>query len=254
MNIHFETAWVLVVFLVSVRLGMVFLLTPIFAAAQVPVQVRILFVFALSAVVVGGMGIAPAHLNLVSGDLFLAVISEAVIGGLFAFGILAAFGAFLLAGRILDVQMGFGVASLVDPATRNPGSVLGIFLNLLALMLFFAVDGHHWLIRGLFYSFQQIPPGSLFTQIKLSALIAQFGIMFVYGMVIISPALFAILLIDIGLAMMARTMPQVNIFIVSLPIKIFTGLAMLAISLNYLGPVIGKVHQSIFTYWQELLN
>ena len=66
--------------------------------------------------------------------------------------------------------------------------------------------------------------------------------------------LLTILLIDVVLSVIARTMPQVNIFIVSLPLKIFVGLLVLAISLRHLGPLTGKIFESIFEYWHRLLS
>jgi flagellar biosynthetic protein FliR len=150
--------------------------------------------------------------------------------------------------------MGFGVATLIDPATRSQAPLMGTFLNLLAVMLFFAVDGHHMLIRGLVFSLAHIPPGASLTDINPAVVISQFGAMFVYGLIIVAPTLFSILLLDVGLAVMARTMPQVNIFIVSIPLKIFVGLFVTAASLHYMGPKIATIFESIFIYWQRLMG
>jgi flagellar biosynthetic protein FliR len=254
MNISLEIAWIMAVFLVSIRLGMVFVMTPLLSSAQVPVRIRVLFTLALSALIVAGIGITTVKIPASTGDLVQAAISEAVIGGVMAFGVMAAFAAFLLGGRIIDVQMGFGVAGLIDPATRSQAPLLGTFLNLLAVTVFFAVDGHHMVIRGIVFSLEHIPPGTALSQINLGAVVAQFGAMFIFGVMIVAPALFAILLLDIGLAVMARTMPQVNIFIVSLPLKILVGLIVTAISLPYSGAVMRKIYESIFTYWENLIG
>jgi flagellar biosynthetic protein FliR len=176
-----------------------------------------------------------------------------VIGGLMAFGVVAAFAAFLLGGRIIDVQMGFGVASLIDPTTRSSAPLLGTFLNFLAVVTFFAIDGHHLIIRGLAFSLEHIPPGTSLGEINIGAVVAHFGAMFIFGVMVVAPALIAILLLDIGLAVIARTMPQVNVFIVSLPLKIFVGLAMTAISLPYLGSVMKRIFESIFSYWESVV-
>jgi flagellar biosynthetic protein FliR len=254
MNISFEIAWVIAVLLVSIRFGMVFVLTPLFTAAQVPVQFRVLFTLAMSALIVAGVGVTAAKVPISTLGLIQAALSEAVIGGVMAFGVLAAFAAFLLGGRIIDIQMGFGVASLIDPATRSQVSLLGTFLNLTAVVAFFAVDGHHMIIRGLVFSLQHIPPGTSLGEINMGAIVAHFGAMFIFGVMIVAPALFSILLLDVGLAVVARTMPQLNIFIISLPLKIFVGLAITAISLPYTGSVMSKIFESIFSYWETLIG
>jgi len=153
--------------------------------------------------------------------------------------------------KILDFQMGFGVASLIDPATNAQAPMIGTLLNMLAVMIFFLVDGHHLLIRGIAYSLMAYPPGTA-VSIDSQVMIAQFGSMFVYGVMLIAPVMFVILLIDVCMGVAARTMPQVNMFIVMLPLKIFVGLVVLMISLSFLLPLMKKIYISIFEYWQQL--
>ena len=253
MDITVEIAWIVAVLLISIRLMGVFVLTPVMATLQIPNRYRLVLVLALSALMVSAIGTKLVAVPTSVGELASAALAELVIGGVLAFGLFAAFGAFLLGGRIIDMQMGFGVANLIDPATRAQASLMGTFLNLLAVMVFFAIDGHHMIIRGVAYSLEQLPPGSGLLQLQPAALLLQFGAMFTYAVMIVAPALFAILLLDVGLGVMARTMPQVNIFIVSLPLKIFLGLTMTAISVNYLGPVMTRIFESIFLYWEKVL-
>ncbi len=254
MSITADVAWLTAVLLVALRMGPVFLLAPVFGSIQVPAQVRALFVLGLAATIVTGLQITVLPGSLSFGGLITAALYELLIGGLFAFGLFTAFGAFLFAGRILDLQIGFGVASLIDPASRTQAPLLGTFLNLLAIVVFFAIDGHHMLIRGIAFSLQHIPPGTSVPDINVAALIAQFGAMFVYAVMIVAPALFSILLLDVGMAVMARTMPQVNVFIVAIPLKIFVGLVVLAISLNYMMPLMQNIFESIFAYWEQVVG
>lgn len=181
-----------------------------------------------------------------------AMVNELILGMILAFGLFTAFGAFLFGGRIIDFQMGFGVANLIDPATQSQAPMLGTVLNLMAVMTFFLLDGHHLLIRGLVYSLQKIPPGSSLHEVDVQAIIAQFGVMFVYGLAVVAPVVAVLLMLDVGMAVAARTMPQVNMFIVGFPLKIFMGLLVLALSLNYMGPLLEKIYASIFIYWQRV--
>lgn len=245
-----QTTFVITVLLVSIRLGALFLLTPLFAVARVPIQVRLLFILSLSLVLVASLQVNPIETQGGFSDLLQASLHEALLGALLAFGLFAAFGSFLFGGRILDFQMGFGVANLIDPGTNTQSPLIGSVLNLMAVMTFFLLNGHHMMLRGLAYSLEKIPPGSGLLQMNMEAIVSMFGLMFIFGIGIVMPAITTLLLLDVGMAFMARTMPQVNIFIVGLPLKIFVGLSVLALSLKYMGLLLNRVYESIFRYWQ----
>jgi flagellar biosynthesis protein FliR len=254
MNITIEAAWILAVTLVAIRFGATLALTPVFGSANLPAPVRVLFVVGLSVVLVSGLNIQPASLPTTLPAFIVAAFSELVLGALLAFGIFTAFAAFLLAGRIMDIQLGFGVAAIIDPTNRTQSPLLGTILNLMAVAMFFAIDGHHMIVRGLAFSLEQVPPGTFVTDVDPAAVVAQFGGMFVYATILAAPVLFTILLIDVVLAIVARSMPQVNVFIVSLPLKILVGLITLAISLRFLGPVVAHIFEDLFDYWHRLLS
>ena len=254
MSLVIDMGWIATVWLVAIRIGTIFLLTPLFALGGVPVRVRVLFVLALSLTLVTAIAPATTAVLNTPGGLFIAAISEVFIGGLLAFGVFTAFAAFQLAGRIMDMQLGFGVASLIDPSTRAPTPLLGTLLNFTALVVFFAIDGHHMIIRGIAFSLERIPPGTPLPNIEPAALVAQFGSMFVYALMLAAPVVFVVLMVDIAMSVMARTMPQMNMFIVSLPLKIMVGLATLAISLHYLNPVMARIFETLFNYWHTLLE
>lgn len=252
MTLGAEFIWIVAVMLVSIRIGAILLMTPLFALGGVPPNIRVLASVGLAAVLVGALAVPlPAVTTL--GQLANAALTEAVVGMALAFGVFAAFAAFQLAGRILDMQLGFGVATLIDPSTRTHAPLLGTILNLTALALFFAIDGHHLLIRGIAFSLEQIPPGSRLPQIDITVLVAQFGAMFVYAAALAAPVMVTVLLVDVMLSVIARTMPQMNVFIVGLPLKILVGLIVLAISLKTLSPLFARVFTALFDGWHQLL-
>jgi flagellar biosynthetic protein FliR len=249
-----QLKWLLATALVSVRLGMVMLMTPVFSLIGLPVNVRVLLVLSLSVSLVSGLGAEVIAATPTSAGAFaIAAGGEFVVGALMAFSLFAAFAAFQFAGRIMDVQLGFGVAALIDPATENQAPLLGTILNMAAVLTFFLVGGHHLLLRGLAFSLQQIPPGSTLAPLRVEPVIAQFGAMFIYAAVLAAPVMTVILLVDIAMAMMARTMPQMNVFIIGLPLKIFVGLVVLALSLGMIAPAFSLVFDGIFANWQALL-
>lgn len=254
MQYETDIAVVTAVLLVAARFSPVFLLTPIFAISKVPARVRVLLVLALSFLLVTGLNLKPIDTLSTFGSLFHALLIELMLGMMLAFGFFAAFGAFLFGGRILDFQMGFGVASLIDPATHAQSPLIGTVLNLMAVITFFLLDGHHMLVRGLVYSLEKIPPGSSVRDLDTQIFIAHFGLMFVYGLAVVAPVVVTLLLLDVGMAVAARTMPQVNMFIIGFPLKIFLGLMVLALSLSYMGPLLEKIYASVFLFWQRIIG
>ena len=244
-------SYVIVVFLVFIRLSALLLMSPLFSVIRLPVHFRVFLLLFLSMIMVTALGLSLPSGPLTTGALIYYGIAELVSGAALAFGVFCAFAAFSFGGRVLDFQMGFGVASLIDPATNAQSPLMGTFLSVLAVMVFFLVDGHHMLLRGFVYSLQQVPPGTM-PSLDMNLIVKQFGMMFVFGMMAVAPVILTILLIDVVMGVAARTMPQVNMFIVMLPLKIFVGLVVLLMSLNYILPLMKKVFLSLFNYWQQL--
>lgn len=250
-----EVRWLIAVMLVSIRLGAVFLLTPVFSLIGLPLNVRVLLVLALAATLVSGMGgNLIAAVPTAPGAMAIAALNELALGALLAFALIAGFAAFQLGGRILDIQLGFGVAQLIDPMTRGQAPLLGTILDMAAVLLFFAVGGHRLLLQGIAYSLRVIPPGSSLAAIPQRLLVEQFGAMFVNAALLAAPVVTAVLMVDIALAMMSRTLPQLNIFIVGLPLKILVGLIVLAVAMGSFAPVFSRIFDGLFESWQAVLN
>jgi flagellar biosynthetic protein FliR len=254
MLLRVDPAWAALVLLVGLRVAPLFVMAPVFGSVRAPNLVRALLVVALSAALVAASGVALPAAPASLGELLLLGAGELVVGAALAFGLAAAFAAFLLAGRLLDLQFGFGIANLIDPVTRAQAPLLGTALNLAAVSVFFAADAHHLLIRALALSLEQSAPGRALGGLQLSAVAEQFGVMFAFGLALAAPALLAVLLLDLGFALASRTMPQMNVFIISIPFKIVLGLAVLAASMRYLGAAMTQVFESVFRYWSALLS
>jgi flagellar biosynthesis protein FliR len=252
MALSVDLAWILTVMLVAVRFGVVMLMSPVFSLIGLPANVRVVIVLAVSAALVSGMPVVPTGNFAQPGAFALAVLNELVLGGLLAFTVLAGFAAFQFAGRILDIQLGFGVVGLIDPSTRTQAPLLGTVLNMTAVLTFFLIGGHRLLLRGLAFSLERIPPGARLNALPLDTVVQQFGGMFLAAASLAAPVMAVVLFVDVAMAMMARTMPQMNIFIIGLPLKILVGLLVLAISLGFLGPEFSRIFENIFAGWQRL--
>lgn len=238
------------VLLVSVRIAMLFIATPPFAGIPVPAVARVILIVGLAAGMVGGFNAPAVTLDLI--PLAAAVLHEAIVGAAIAAGLFAAFSAFQFAGRLLDFQIGFGIASLVDLATRNNAPLLGTLLSMLAAIFFFSIDGHLALFRLLSLSLVKLPPGTGIGALDFGALAAQFGTCFSFGMILVAPVVLCLFLVDIGMSFMSRTMPQMNVFVMSMSLKVMVGLALLAITVPFAGGVIHRVFDSMFDGWSRV--
>ncbi|OEZ52856.1 flagellar biosynthetic protein FliR [Duganella sp. HH105] len=254
MSIDIDPAWMLAVFYTALRLGVVLMMTPIFSNLAGLVTVRVLLTLALSSLLVSGLHAALPAPALEIGPVLLNALAEVVTGVTLAFGIFAAFGAFSVAGKILDVQSGFGLGNVYDPVTRAGAPLFATMLNLVAVAVFFGMDAHHALLRGIAFSLRQVAPGSGFHALDPEAAIRQFGLMFSLGVALIIPVMLCLLLAETGLAVVSRVLPQMNVFVVGVPVKIVVGLAVFAASMGTLQPLMARVYGSIFIYWEQVLT
>lgn len=253
MTLSFDVAYLMTGFLVFLRLSAVFMFTPLFSAFQIPMQFRLLFLLALSFALMTGLQVPAVTGPITVGSIVPMAIVEVLIGAVLAFGVMAAFAAFQFGGRILDYQIGFGLASVIDPLTREDSPLLGTILHSLAVLIFFAVDGHHMVMRGLAYTLVQVPPGSGLFDFQIAPIVAHFGLMFIYGFSAVAPVIVVLLLVDVGLAFVSRSMPQLNVFIIGMPVKVLVGLITLAMSMSYMGTLLTKIYGSIFKYWEAVV-
>jgi len=254
MTIDMDFSWSMAVYLVSLRLSVLLMFSPIFSSLSKLISVRALLTISLAALLVSGLGARPVAVPVTMGTVILASLAELWVGVTLAFGVFAAFGAFSIAGKIVDIQSGLGIGGVFDPVTRTGAPLFATMLNLLAVAVFFAMDGHHALLRGIAFSLQQIPPGMGFSTPAHEAVIRQFGLMFSLGVALMAPAMFFLFLVEVALALVSRVLPQMNVFAVGIPVKIVMSMAMLALMMHSLGQVMGRVYASIFTYWERVLH
>jgi flagellar biosynthetic protein FliR len=249
-----DPAWAISVYFLSLRLGVLFVMTPIFSNLSGLITVRVLFTLALGVLLTTGLGVPAARVPLEIGPVLATSLSELMIGATLAFGVFAAFGAFSVAGKILDIQSGFGIGSVFDPVTRAGAPLFATMLNLLAVAVFFGMNGHHAFLRGIAFSIQKLPPGASFSALTFDAVTRQFGLMFSLGVALIAPVMFCLFLVEVALAIVSRVLPQMNVFVVGMPIKIAAAIAMLAVTVGFVGPEMARVYASIFTYWEQVSN
>lgn len=221
--------------LIAARLSPLMMAAPVWGSPLVPRQVRVYLVVLLAAVLFPVVpGSLPADLSASVWSLALAVAREMLIGFLVAYAAVLLFAGAQLAGQLIDIQIGFGVANVLDPLTSAQVTLVGQLQYMLALMVFILLDGHHLLLRGLADTFTVAPLGHPLAGIDSLALFVNRSarLMFVAGAQIAAPALTALFLTNFALGLTARMLPQMNIFMVGMPVNVGVGLLIFALGLT----------------------
>ncbi|VVE90682.1 flagellar biosynthetic protein FliR [Pandoraea bronchicola] len=249
-----DPQWLLAVLLVAVRISALLLVTPVLTMSGVPPMVRFLLVAGFAVALVGG---APDWRSTLPGDfgsVVGAMVSEAMLGATLALGVLASFACFSVAGRLLDVQIGFGIGQVFDPVSLRQAPVLTGLFNQLAIFLFFLAGGHYTLLRGLAYSFRMVTPGAAWQNPdSVTMVIKHAGSMWTLGFALISPVVLCLLLVEFCLGALARNMPQMNMFAFGIPLKIVIGVAALALWLPLMHGPMDRAYALTFSFWEAVL-
>ena len=227
----------LMVFLLALaRVSGLFLFAPILGSRSAPVQVRAAVVFFVSVAMLPVLPAAAAAdvATLAPSAYFADVLRELAIG--FAIGLVAqlVFGGVELAGQLSGVQMGVGLATLIDPHNQDQITALAQWCNLIALLLFLAIDGHHLLIRAVAESFATVPIGGSFPASAGPAMVLSLaGGMFTLALKIAAPVMVLLLIVNGAMGVLAKLIPQLNVFIVGFPLNVGAGLLVMAAALPF---------------------
>lgn len=214
--------------LVMTRIIGIFLSFPFFNTSMVPTNVRILFVTAMAfyAMMLPNTPVVQMEWSVLLFVIY--VVKELLVG--FVLGLLVNFfvGAFAYAAEIISYFMGLSIANVFDP-TFGQVSILNRFFILLFYLLFFVTHSYHNVIGGIFMSFQYFPVGSLgFNSNIFEFVIEKSALLFYLAFQIAFPFALILFLLNVALALVNRLIPQVNVFIVGLPMQIFIGLGALS--------------------------
>lgn len=217
--------------------------------SQLPVIVRLGLLGALAGLVAYAL---PASSISVPGDMnamIFALGGEFILGLTLAFSIHLIFGVLRFMGRLVDMQIGFAAAGIVDPTTQRVEALLGSALAFVALVTLLQWNIHHDLIRGLAVSMQLVPIGAASLTIGPDWLALLIGQQFLFAFLLVAPIVIGLLLVDIVIAYSSRLMPQVNVYFISLPLKIGIGLVLTAIVLRTSAAPLRRLFDGATSAW-----
>ena len=205
-------------FLVSLRLGALLVSSPIFGARSVPVRVRVLLTFVISAAYYGSVSV-PNFENLPFLALIRVMGVEVAIGLTGGIVLSILFASVALAGEKIAASGGLGFAAQVDPNSGGQTPVVSQFLTLFLLTMFLSADGHLRLIEGLRQSFDIIPMGQPVSLMAMSQFVIDIGgEMFYLGALLMLPVVSILLLVNVTIGVVTRSAPALNFFSFGFPL------------------------------------
>ena len=228
---------------------------PLLGGRMVPLRVKVALIITVALVLTPVVGIEFVPEWLEPLNLTVGLAMELMVGIVLGLSTRLLMAAVEMAGSVMGFQVGFGVASVLDPITQVQTPVFGQLLTILATLLYFQVDGHHLLLLALSSSFNLIPPfgahlhppllvdmiqlvqGTLRTAVKIAL-----------------PVMAAVFLVHITLGVMGRAVPQMNVLLMSFPITIMTGLFVLGLGLPLISIILQQAILGMETVLWELLN
>ncbi len=227
--------------LVFVRITAALVTAPPFNTRAAPASVKAGFALLFSLALVPGVtplaGAVPESLAALS----LIVGKNVLFGLAIGFIVQILFACVQIGGQISDTQMGFGFINLVNPISQQQSSVMGTFLQQMALTLFLLANGHLVLLGAMRESFQSFPPGVGGHAMMVPNIAAVVQATCVLGLRIALPTIGILLTTDIALGLVARTVPQINVFMVGAPVKILVGMATMILILPVMALVVGQI-------------
>jgi len=221
---NFSLPQVQAVVLVFIRISAILLSAPLFSSRNVPVRLKAGLSAILALIIFPVAGFKEVYFNSVP-SLVSAMVGEILIGVIIGFTARLLFAAVQLGGQLVGFQMGFAIVNVMDPQTSTQVSIIAQLQNILTLLIFLAVNAHYWFILALASSFELIPPlGFCFTGSLMEAIVGLSCDMFLIAAKLAAPIIAVLFFTSVALGLIARTVPQMNIFIVGFPLKIAIGL------------------------------
>lgn len=240
--------------LILTRVSAFFVTAPLFSYRAIPTVQRILVAVLLAWMMTYSIEAGEIALD---GEYILLLLKEVIIGlfiGILAYIIMSVI---QIAGGFIDFQMGFAIANVIDPQTGAQSPLLGQFFNSMAMLLLLVLNGHHLLLDGIFYSYQFLPidgnwpafgSGNV-AEFVVTTFVACFAIAFQMAIPIVA----TLFLVDIALGITARTVPQLNIFVVGFPIKITVSFLVLSIMMAVMVGLMQKLFEFMMLSMRDLM-
>lgn len=246
--------------MIMTRISCFVFVAPFFSVGSVPARVKIGFSFFLSVLL---YYITLPHALVIEDTVWgiaLLIIKEAVAGLLLGLGAYICQTIVLFAGRIVDMEMGFAMASQFDPSTKQEATITGVYYQYMVLLLMIVTGMYRYFVSALSETFILIPVGyvSINYDSILSSFVSFLAEYMMIGLRICLPVYCAIMILNAVLGILAKVAPQMNMFAVGIQLKIFTGLGILFVTVGLLPSmgdlIFNSMQKAIVSFVEGLMN
>ncbi|MDD2897284.1 MAG: flagellar biosynthetic protein FliR [Desulfuromonadaceae bacterium] len=219
--------------LVLSRVAGIFAALPVFGGRRLPLRIKAVTVLMITLVCFPTLSVTLPELPTDAFSLALLAFSEVMVGLTLAFITQIIFAAVEFSGQIIGMQMGLTISSILDPSQGTQTQIMSVVQTLFATLLFLSLNIHHLFIRAIMDSFKVIPLGGWHLNGELiHFLVMRTADIFIIGIRLAAPVMVALLLTTVALGIMARAFPQMNIFMISMPLNIGLGLTIMGLTLT----------------------
>lgn len=225
---------VILFMLVLSRVAGIFAAMPVFGGQTLQVKIKAVTVIMITLVCFPSLAIVPpAEMPTDVFTLALLALSEVMVGLTMAFITQIIFSAVEFSGQIIGMQMGFTISQIIDPTRGGQTQIMSVVQALFATLLFLSLNIHHLFIKTIVDSFSIIPIGGWHLNGEIITFLAKrTADIFILGVRLAAPVMVALLLTSVAMGVMARAFPQMNIFMISMPLNIGIGLIVLGMTIT----------------------
>ena len=248
---HFQ-----VFLLIMVRMTSMMVVAPFFSSGVLPFKIRTIFSFLITIVIFPVIAVKGYKITGDMGQYTLLILQEVTIGLFIGFLVSVIFSAFQLSGQYFAVQIGFGINEVLDPLGQISIPLVGQLKNLIGLLVFMAIGGHHFLIRAVYRSYELAPVFRLEGKAAnefMKFLAYTFSGMFVVALKISVPIVATVFLVSVSMGILAKAAPQMNIMMLGFPFKIVVAFGVMILTVPLIIRIMQVTLERSFNFISKVL-
>ncbi|OJU14284.1 MAG: flagellar biosynthetic protein FliR [Clostridiales bacterium 43-6] len=240
--------------MVFTRMSGMILFNPALGRKNVPAQLKIGLAFFISMIVTSTIGDKTIYFRGIP-DFVFACFKELLIGFVVSFLFQMFLSSLLIAGELIDLQLGTGMSKVYDPSSNVSMPISGSVFNFMYMLLFFAGNGHLTFIKIMSLSFQILPAGTQLINFEVgSFVVGLFGNILILAVKLALPVIAIEFITEIGLGVLMRSVPQINVFAVGLQVKLLIGLVVIILILPGIAGLFDNMTNSMFEQIEKSLR
>ena len=252
--LSYDASQLLAFILVLVRVSGIISTAPVFGSSNIPPQIKVVLSLMLALILYPFIPLITVYPD--RPDHYIMLIASEMLIGL-VLGIIARFlfGAVEFAGTVIGFQMGLGMAMVFDPQSQEQISLVGRFENATATLIFLAMDGHLIVLQALVRSYSVLPPGGASISRPLVENLTELSAsVFVIGLQIGAPLIVALFLANAVVGLLARSVPQIQVFVVGFPLTLMLGFLFLFFGMPFFAQAVHQMFEKLDTQYFEAIK